>query len=104
MLSSIDRSASAYRPSAPYVRELHARLAPGAAVVYRPYESLLVPDPNMFGGTIDVVRSAQAEGATVHTVDIRNRAGGRSNVPLQLVVERAVLRVSAQTYRQRHHF
>ncbi len=29
--------------------------------------TLITPDPNMFGGTIDVVRSAQADGATVRT-------------------------------------
>jgi predicted dehydrogenase len=47
--------------------------------------TLVTPDPNMFGGTIDIVRSAQAEGATVRT-SIPAAAGpsGRGIGPLDL--------------------
>jgi predicted dehydrogenase len=47
--------------------------------------TLIAPDPNMFGGTITVVRSAQAEGATVHTsVKADAGASGRGIGPLDL--------------------
>jgi predicted dehydrogenase len=47
--------------------------------------TLIAPDPNMFGGSIEVVRSAQAEGATVRTT-ITAEAGpsGRGIGPLDL--------------------
>jgi predicted dehydrogenase len=47
--------------------------------------TLVTPDPNMFGGTIEVVRSGQAEGATVRTtIAVDAGPAGRGIGPLDL--------------------
>lgn len=48
--------------------------------------TLTAPDPNMFGGTIEVVRAAQAEGATVRTsISASAGSAGRGIGPLDMV-------------------
>jgi predicted dehydrogenase len=47
--------------------------------------TLIAPDPNEFGGRINVVRAAQAEGATVRTcLDVPPGAAGRGIGPLDM--------------------